>query len=203
MSANKVICQRCRGRKSISAMGGLTKECPGCLGVGKVEAPKVMAVPTMSNEPIANADMFPVDSVDISKKHVDKIELCSLEDIFPGVTEGVKAQEIEPKKKEQEKPKQLWPGLDDDFVLAILDEPRMDPMAWAAKYKHVSRLFGAHMVTGQHGELMSKVQRNTMRLMFAQSQIAAPRKVDIMSGMDAIADKDPEYQRYAKKVTEA
>lgn len=192
MSANKVICQRCRGRKNISAMGGLTKECPGCLGVGKVDAPKVLAAPTMSNEPIATVDMFE-----------GKQEFCTLEEIFPGVTEGVKAQEIEPKKKEQEKPKQLWPGLDDDFVLAILDEPRMDPMAWAAKYKHVTRLFGANMVTGQHGELMSKVQRNTMRLMFAQSQVAAPRKVDIMSGMDAIGEADPECQRDIKRIREA
>ena len=171
-------------------IGGLEKDCWGCDATGKVE----------QKSGCKTVDLLP---------DATKIELVSLEDIFPGVTEIAKEIEaekiaaIEPISApepiiESIEPKAIFPGYSDELMTALLEEHSMAGPEWKQKYKNVKELFITR--DGQIiGEILDVRSRASIREMYAQSKPAAPRKVDLAAMQDAVANVDAEYARYDKQ----
>lgn len=192
MSVRKVRCSKCRGQKKYVGIGGITKDCIECDGTGTVEQemPKlVREIASPEPEPEPEPQPEPVKQAP-PKKRPSRAKSAK--------SAAVKAPDVKP----EVKPGPIFPGYDDEFMRAILDEPKMDPLAWAAKYKHVDRLFGM-TITGHFGELTTKVQRAGIRESYAMKTPMAPRVVDLSASQDAATKGDSEYASYQAKEKKA
>lgn len=159
-------------------MGGIMKDCPSCDATGKVEVIALKQAPS-------------VDAVNISAKPVDKQEENVHVTETVGAAEAFESMDIPKEVVAQVVPK---PEID-EFMQAVLDEPRMKPEDWMAKYKHIPRLFGMTM-TGHFGELTTKVQRAAIRANYAQAQVMGERIVDLGAAQDTAIRNDAEYKAY-------
>ncbi len=211
--AEQVRCPTCRGQKKMNGIGGIPRDCWTCKATGSIEkeVPKLATIP--ENEiltvaiPTPLKISVPTDLQEMINPPEYKTELCSLEDIFPGVTQGVK--EAEAKKKEVEAASQnpvkkaIFEGYSDALMEALLDEPKMPLIDWKKKHMRNAELF----VLGKDSrgndvigtELLDLHLRNSIRLMYAQSKPIAPRKVNTMAAQDMVAKKDPDYVKYERE----
>lgn len=95
---SKITCATCKGLKSIRGMGGTTRNCFACKGVGTIEE-KIAAVSTIptavtSKEP-ETEDMFPLDVSSTPHQVEDSVvPICE----EPAVTTDTNPQ-VSPKKK--------------------------------------------------------------------------------------------------------
>ncbi len=186
--SNKVRCLKCRGQKEYAGMGGIMKDCEVCNGTGKVEPVKLEIVENKKE----------IEHVEPVKEEL-KVETVSAAEAFASM--GVPAEVVKeamanpPLIVSQGEILPLNAPVIDEFMQAVLDEPRMDPISWQAKYKHVSRLFGVD-ITGHFGELVTKVERAAIRANYASTQVIAERTVDLSVSQDSVSNSDPEYAAF-------
>lgn len=199
---NKVRCQRCRGQKKYAGIGGVMKDCEVCDSTGFIERElKIVPQPVVQEsvqvpegasvveDESAASDTAVADEKDQDLS--DVAELSATSDL--GVAQGEKVVYV------PVAPMQvgtILPGYDDEFMRAILAEPTMDAIKWAAAYKHVTQLFGINPMTKKWDELLSKVQRASIREMYAMSKPIKERRVDLGSQQDDAVKGDPEYKKY-------
>jgi hypothetical protein len=188
MSVDKTRCLKCRGQGEYAGIGGIMKNCIACDGKGKIEVIKDSPKETLP------------------KKKVKEVEAVSAPEAFESM--GIPASVInEVITKDLSEDSNNFPKPElDELTQAILDEPRMEAMAWAKKWCHVKQLFAMSPITGRYEELITKVQRAGMRATFAQGQEIAPRVVDLSKAQDSTIKSDPEYKAYQaqeKKLKEA
>lgn len=184
MSANMVRCTKCLGQKEYFGIGGIVKSCDTCNATGKVEAPKRL-------ETIPEETVTPVTDIISAAEAFKSMGIPDAIIAEAAATEAVDkalAQSQANFKKEETKV--------DELMQAVLDEPRMTPEMWKAKYQHVERLFGRSIITGCMEEMISKVQRAQMRANHAMQTPMAPRKVDLGRAQDMAVQSDPEYKAY-------
>ncbi len=214
MSTNTVKCMTCRGNKELAGMGGIIKECWNCKGKGRVPEPKV-ETSTVTNAVVLDIAAKATDEIISAVKAKNKRksrakakepvtadmfqDTCTLAAIFPDMNLMEAAASIAIDKGA----KQTLPPKVDPLMQAILDEPRMTPEQWQAKYKHVERLFGINPVTNKFDELISKVQRAAMRADYAAQQPKVKRKVDVNASQDAAAEGDANYIAFRNKEAQA
>ncbi len=204
MAVSMVRCKDCRGLGWKRGMGAIEKDCITCDATGKVE--QKSGCETISLLPEAG-----------------KVELVSLEEIFPGVAaiakeieaEVVNIEPIEPKvepeaiiesiepikKKEIEndKPKPIFAGYSDALMVALLEEKSMAGPAWKQKHKNNNELFVTS--NGQIiGEILDVRDRASIRELYAMSKPVAPRKVNLSAAQDMAASSDPQYMKYEKEM---
>lgn len=162
MSTNTVRCQACRGQKEAPGLGGIVKKCRACDGAGQVEIAVVTSAPSNAVVTTISTD----EAVKtVGRKRKPKNKEPETVDMFPVIAPGI-----------------------DEFTQAILDEPRLDPLTWKAKYKHIPRLFGINPMTQMFDELISKVERANIRATYASAQPKIARKVDMTKSQDVGAD---------------
>ena len=178
-------------------MGGILKDCEACDGTGKVDhiadaSEMVDVIESVGEEYDRILDA--VNHVDHIEDPLYKVELVSSAKAFEsmGIPKAVVQEVIT---KDLSEASDAFPAPVDEFMVAILDEPRMDPLEWAAKYRHVDRLFGK-TIDGRFDELCTKVQRAAMRANYAGDQVIADRIVNMSAGQDAASKSDPEYKAY-------
>lgn len=186
-----VRCGRCRGQGQVAGMGGIMGDCSECNGVGKVSKAIETQDFVVASERIESVQ---VSAVDIIEKPVDEMSEV--------VHEKVKS----PKKKKTKLGKSLGaykePEILDDITRACLEEPSMDPLAWKHKYQNVEGLFAKSFITGQQEELITKVQRASIRASYAMQRPIAPRTVDMGKSQDIASKNDSEYKAYKVKEKE-
>lgn len=180
----------CRGTGKTAGMGGIPRECRICDGEGKVLKAVESIQPIQAvAEKTTPKTLEPQAIEPIKAAPKSKAKKPTPEPIEP-ITETMPGFE-EPKKP-------IFAGYDDDFMEAILSELSMEPAAWTRKYQHIKKLFSVD-ISGQIGQVVSKVERNSIRLLYAQTQKIAPRKIDNMAMQDNVAAKDTDYLVYAAK----
>lgn len=194
MTNNTVVCWRCRGQKECAGIGGIVKKCTKCNGKGRIEQPVV----AMHNKVVQGVIDTTVEAVAIPTPLAEiKAEIKAT----PKRKSRAKAKAVEPVGEPEtadmfpEPAKPAVPTVD-DFTQAILDEPRMDPIAWEAKYKHISRLFGINPMTQKFDCLVTQVQRAAIRANYAANQPRVARKVNVKKAQDMVAESDADYLEY-------
>ncbi len=198
----KVRCAKCRGQKEYAGIGAIMKPCEPCGATGLVEQIKLK----------------PVEKIDISSERVEKeeenvhipegtTEVCSLEDIFPGVSKAMEEATtkmaevitkdlsessedfpkptVTVKKKEPEIKQPIFNGYSDAMMEALIAESLMDSEEWKRKYPHVAG--------------MGVRERQSIMAMYAQSKPTAPRQVDLGKAQDGAVKGDPEYAAFQAK----
>ena len=182
MSANMIRCTKCLGQKGYYGIGGLYRDCDVCDKTGKIEAPKRLeAIP---EEPVTQTVSVSEAFASMGIPAAIIAEAAATE----AVDKALAQSQANFKKKEETKV--------DELMQAVLDEPRMTPEMWKAKYQHVERLFGRSIITGCMEEMISKVQRAQMRANHAMQTPMAPRTVDLGKAQDMAVQSDPEYKAY-------
>lgn len=180
----KIRCIKCRGQKSYAGIGGIYKKCEKCSGTGTIES-EVVILPTVQIE----ETIEPIVKQKKSKQR--KLEPITEDLPFEEKEEVAQVLDVTVEKKP------IFPGYDDELMLAILDEPRMQALDWAKKYAHVKGLFCISPITGLQDELITKVQRASIRSMYGQRQTIAPRKVDLQRAQNEASKTDAEYAAFA------
>lgn len=193
----KIRCQKCRGQKEFAGIGGIMKRCDMCNATGLVEqvvkkAPEVVKVNHIEEalEKVSAAEVVASAAIDNSPKQT-----------LPKRKSRARAKVVEPVAVVAE----VAAPVIDEFTQAILDEPKMTPEAWQAKYRHIDRLFGIDK-TGSFGALVSHAQRAAIRANYAATQYRAPRTVDLQAAQDSAVATDLEYAAYVaneKRMIEA
>ncbi len=197
-------------------MGGILKDCEPCDGTGKVDADDISVECVDENEKqrqmaetiervaevyqgiVSTGQTLPKKRAkDHSEDPLHMVELVSAAQAFEsmGVPKSVIKEVIT---QDLSEATDAFPAPIDELMVAILDEPRMDPLEWAAKYRHVDRLFGK-TIDGRFDELCTKVQRAAMRANYATGQVIADRVVNLSASQDAVSKSDPEFVTYQAK----
>ncbi len=119
---------------------------------------------------------------------VHETEVCSLEDIFPGVSAMAAAatDEIVRAISMQDVPRAKEPiflGYEDEFMRGILAESSMDTEAFKKAYPSIV-------------ETTDVRQRNEIRVMYAQSKPMKPRKVNLAAQQEATIQNDAEFKAF-------
>lgn len=162
-------------------IGGLWRDCWACEGKGTVAVSiAVSTAPVFTNPMVQGVVDTTVESAIPSQ---------------PIVAKEVAVESVN--KHESVEPLCMFPGYSDAVMTAILDEPRMSIVDWKNKYRGVSELF---VVEGGvvKAELIGLRDRQAIRLAYAQSRPAAPRKVDLMKSQDMVANRDADYMLHVK-----
>ena len=196
MSTNTIVCFACRGQKEAPGMGGIIKKCEKCSGKGRVERPAAVLQVAKPAEPIERvaqtADMESVFETKAKPKRKSRAKVKAVEvdtetkDMFQDTVSLAQIVTGEAAK---------MPAVD-EFTKAILDEPRMTPDEWQAKYKHIARLFGINPMTQKFDCLVTQVQRAAIRANYAATQPRVARKVNVKKAQDVVAESDAEYIAY-------
>lgn len=174
METNKITCYKCRGLKIMATMGGLTKSCTVCDETGMIARTSSNIKPVeldVSNPPRVKKPKKAATARGRGKSKVFQgvVENFSLADIFPGI-ESVKQP--------------MLAGYSDQLIVALLEEPRCDPLKWRQQYQDVKELF--NVINNEITEVMSKVERAAIREIYARSIPISPRKVDIMKMQEMV-----------------
>lgn len=179
--SNKVRCLKCKGQKEYSGIGGIMKSCEPCGASGYVEKVNVSVAQVEKEEEIVHIEPVSVSAVEAFESMGVPAEIIAEAlTIVPEIVQVPAAVVV--------------PEID-EFTQAVIDEPRLDPIAWQEKYKHVTRLFGM-TITGHFGELVSKVERAAIRANYASNQVIGERTVDLSVSQDAVSRGDNEYTAY-------
>lgn len=191
MLVSKIKCLKCKGLGEYAGMGGIMRECGTCDGTGKIERD----MPERVTETVSATEAFV--SMGIPLGVVNQVIAPAVENtVSPGLIketiaiEGIK-QDNKPAPVARQEP------AIDEVMQAVIDEPRMEALAWKNKYRHVKGLFAKSIITGQYEELITKVQRAAMRANYASNQVIAERVVDMGALQDATVINSPEYKAYA------
>jgi hypothetical protein len=178
MSNSSTRCAKCKGQKKYAGLGGIFKDCEVCNATGKVD--------------IETKAKKPKEAVKKEEIRAPKIESISAEEMFKelGVPDDVIDASLGKSKAAYKEP--IFPGYSDELITAILDEPRMEALAWENKYKHVKELFGINVLTQKPDQLMTKVQRAGVRAAYGAhvAQMNAPRAVDLSFAQNEAAKTD-------------
>ena len=186
MSTNTTRCTACRGQKEFAGLGGIMKKCHHCDGKGSVSA--IVATSTESNAIVADMAAAATDEVisAIKRKRPSRAKAKEPETVDMFIAEAIASSSIDSDGKAGRTV--IVAPVVDEFTQAVLDEPRMDPLTWQAKYKHINRLFGINPLTQKFDELVSKVQRAEIRAQHAAAQPKIKRTVDMTKSQDVGGD---------------
>ncbi len=163
-------------------MGGININCRICKGEGVIvvepsELYKIVEAIPEAVEPVKAAPVEvvePVKKIKIDVPVEAMVETLPL-DLSPIVTD-------------------IFPGYSNDMMQALFDENKMDAIKWRQKYKGIKELF---KVSGALiDEVVSKVERNAIRELYARSKPVAPRVVDTLGMQDAGVGADKDYSKY-------
>lgn len=190
MAVSLVRCRACKGLGTTRGIGGIPRDCLVCDATGKVE----------SKSGCETVEHLP---------DLPKVELVSLEQIFPGVTAiaekmanepvAIQPQEVKEKEIKNNEPKPIFAGYSDSLMKAILEENLMSGPEWKQKHKNNNELF----ITQNDqiiGEILDVRDRASIRELYALSKPRAPRKVNLAASQDLAAKADPQYLKYEKEM---
>lgn len=172
MSTNTVRCDKCKGQKEFAGIGGIMKPCHNCDGKGRISVP--VATSAESNAVV----------MDIASKATNEVVRAIKRKRPSRAKSKVLAPETKDMFQDTCTIAEIFAPPIDPVMVAVLDEPRMDPFKWQMKYKDVPGLFGRDMATGGIAELITKVQRAAMRADYANAQPKIARKVDMLKSQD-------------------
>lgn len=184
-----VRCDSCRGRKQVMGVGGMLKDCKACSGVGQLKL-KDVAKPSVEAT-VESLDALQESIAQPSIEASTAIKAEAKPVLEPDVVE--QPTEVESSVTAGASPVVATPV--DPVLEAILAEPGMKPDEWRAKYRNVPGLF-AQAANGMLDELVSKVERENRRRLYAASQPRVKRKVNLGAQQDGVVEKDAEYKAF-------
>lgn len=196
MSAQKIRCSKCRGQKQYAGIGGVMKDCGVCNATGLVDYVelKVVKVEVVINDATPNSPVVEPIVEAAPKKKKAKKKVAAEGDKCPETADmaTVSAEFVPPQpapvaqKQESGVKEPIFPGYPDELMEAVLAEPTMNSEDWRKAYPAIA---DSSDVRTRHG----------IRVMYAQSRVSAPRKVNLGAAQDSAIKGDPEVAAFEAK----
>jgi len=194
MATSYVRCYKCRGLKQVAAIGGIVKDCWICDATGKVEIEEAPILEVIQSKmtPEDAPVLVPLDVV-LADAQLRQVTADLEVKLDSGVSSEAQPTVIQNETVVDTPPNYaVQLGVSEELLGAVLDEPRMKPDEWRMKYKGVAGLLGPNGTD----EIMTKVERASLRERYALMQPIAPRKVNLGASQDAAVNTDVEYLKF-------